>query len=77
MKILKELREKYSQKEKETDLIYRRESTMHNLLVGLSTEEAIEMYSQISVLFVSAAEKRLKEITEEQRDLEGFLTNIK
>ena len=57
MKILKDWREKYSQKEKEADLINRRESTMHNLLVGLATEESIEMFNEISVLFYNVAEK--------------------
>lgn len=75
MKIFKELREKYSQKEKESDLIFRRESTMNNLLVGLTTEEGIEMFNQVSVLFYSAAEKRLKEVSEEKTNLEKFLNN--
>lgn len=74
MKILKDWREKYSQKEKEADLINRREATMHNLLVGLSTEESIDMFNEISVLFYSAAEKRLKEVNEEKDNLEKFLT---
>jgi hypothetical protein len=75
MKIFKELREKYSQKEKESDLIFRRESTMSNLLVGLTTEESIEMFNQVSVLFYSAAEKRLKEVSEEKTNLEKFLSD--
>ena len=74
MKILKDWREKYSQKEKQQDLINRRESTMHNLLVGLSTEESIDMFNEISVLFYNAAEKRLKEVNEEKDNLEKFLT---
>ena len=53
MKIFKDLKAKYEQKEKLQDLINRRESTMHNLLVGLATEESIEMFNEISVLFVS------------------------
>ena len=75
MKILKDWREKYSQKEKQQDLINRRESTMHNLLVGLSTEESIDMFNEISVLFYNAAEKRLKEVNEEKDNLEKFLSN--
>ena len=75
MKILKDWREKYSQKEKEADLINRRESTMHNLLVGLSTEESIDMFNEISVLFYNVAEKRLKEVNEEKDNLEKFLNN--
>ncbi len=74
MKILKDWREKYSQKEKEADLINRRESTMHNLLVNLTTEESINMFNEISVLFYNAAEKRLKEVNEEKDNLEKFLT---
>ena len=74
MKILKDWREKYSQKEKEADLINRRESTMHNLLVNLTTEESINMFNEISVLFCNAAEKRLKEVNEEKDNLEKFLT---
>ena len=77
MKIFKELKEKYSQKEKEADLINRRESTMHNLLVNLTTEESINMFNEISVLFYNAAEKRLKEVNEEKDNLEKFLINIK
>ena len=77
MKILKDWREKYSQKEKEADLINRRESTMHNLLVNLTTEESINMFNEISVLFYNAAEKRLKEVNEEKDNLEKFLINIK
>jgi len=73
MKIFKDWREKYAQKEKQQDLIHRRESTMHHLLVGLSTEESIEMFNQISVLFYSAAEKRLKAVSEEKVSLEKFL----
>ena len=73
----KNLREKVKTKEKLQDLINRRESTMHNLLVGLATEESIEMFNEISVLFVSAAEKRLKEVSEEKDNLEKFLINIK
>ena len=75
MKILKDWREKYSQKEKEADLINRRESTMHNLLVNLTTEESINMFNEISVLFYNAAEKRLKEVNEEKDNLEKFLSN--
>ena len=71
----KNLREKVKTKEKLQDLINRRESTMHNLLVGLSTEESLAMFNEISVLFVSAAEKRLKEVTEEKSSLENFLSN--
>ena len=74
MKILKDWREKYSQKEKLQDLINRRESTMHNLLVNLTTEESINMFNEISVLFYNAAEKRLKEVNEEKDNLEKFLT---
>ncbi len=77
MKIFKELQKKYLKKEKESELINRRESTMHNLLVDLTTEESIEMFNQISVLFYSAAEKRLKEISEEKTNLEKFLKNEK
>ena len=75
MKIFKDLKAKYEQKEKLQDLINRRESTMHNLLVGLATEESIEMFNEISVLFVSAAEKRLKAVNEEKSSLENFLSN--
>lgn len=77
MKIFKELKAKYAEKEKQSDIINRRESIMHHLLVGMTTEESIEMYNQISVLFVSAAEKRLKAVNEEKSNLEKFLTNIK
>ena len=77
MKIFKELKAKYAEKEKQSDIINRRESIMHHLLVGMTTEESIEMYNQISVLFVSAAEKRLKAVNEEKINLEKFLTNIK
>ena len=73
----KNLREKVKTKEKLQDIINRRESIMHHLLVGMTTEESIEMYNQISVLFVSAAEKRLKAVNEEKSNLEKFLTNIK
>ena len=75
MKIFKELKAKYAEKEKQSDIINRRESIMHHLLVGMTTEESIEMYNQISVLFVSAAEKRLKEVSEEKSNLEKFLTD--
>ena len=71
----KNLREKVKTKEKLQDLINRRESTMHNLLVGLATEESIEMFNEISVLFVSAAEKRLKAVNEEKNNLEKFLNS--
>ena len=64
-----------SEKEKQSDIINRRESIMHHLLVGMTTEESIEMFNEISVLFVSAAEKRLKEVTEEKNNLEKFLNN--
>lgn len=77
MKIFKELKAKYAEKEKQSDIINRRESIMHHLLVGMTTEESIEMYNQISVLFVSAAEKRLKAVNEEKSNLEKFLINIK
>ena len=73
MKIFKDLKAKYEQKEKEQNLINRRESTMHNLLVGLATEESIDIFNQVSVLFYSAAEKRLKEVNEEKNNLEKFL----
>ena len=71
----KNLREKVKTKEKLQDLINRRESTMHNLLVGLSTEESIEMFNEISVLFYNVAEKRLKEVNEEKSNLEKFLNS--
>ena len=71
----KNLREKVKTKEKEADLINRRESTMHNLLVNLTTEESINMFNEISVLFYNAAEKRLKEVNEEKDNLEKFLSN--
>lgn len=74
MKLFKKLQAKYTQKEKEQNIISRREGTMYNLLVGMTTDESIEMYNQISVLFVSAAEKRLKEVSEEKSNLEKFLT---
>ena len=70
----KNLREKVKTKEKLQDLINRRESTMHNLLVNLTTEESINMFNEISVLFCNAAEKRLKEVNEEKDNLEKFLT---
>ena len=70
----KNLREKAKTKEKQQDLINRRESTMHNLLVNLTTEESIDMFNQVSVLFYEAAEKRLKEVNEEKDSLERFLT---
>lgn len=73
----KNLREKVKTKEKLQDLINRRESTMHNLLVNLTTEESINMFNEISVLFYNAAEKRLKEIKEEKDNLEKFLSNEK
>lgn len=75
MKLFKELKAKYAEKEKQSDIINRRESIMHHLLVGMTTEESIEMYNQISVLFASAAEKRLKEVSEEKNNLEKFLTS--
>ena len=75
MKIFKDLKAKYEQKEKEQNLINRRERTMYNLLVGMTTEESIEMFNEISVLFVSAAEKRLKAVNEEKSSLENFLSN--
>ena len=75
MKIFKDLKAKYEQKEKEQNLINRRERTMYNLLVGMTTEESIEMFNEISVLFVSAAEKRLKAVSEEKSSLEKFLSN--
>lgn len=71
----KNLREKHAKKEKQQDLIHRRESTMHHLLVGMTTEESIEMFNEISVLFYSAAEKRLKAVSEEKINLEKFLTD--
>ena len=71
----KNLREKVKTKEKLQDLINRRESTMHDLLVGLSTEESIDIFNQVSVLFYSAAEKRLKAVNEEKSSLENFLSN--
>lgn len=74
MKIFKDLKAKYEQKEKEQSLINRRERTMYNLLVGLTTEESIDMFNEVSVLFVSAAEKRLKAVSEEKSSLEKFLT---
>ena len=77
MKIFKELKAKYAEKEKQSDIINRRESIMHHLLVGMTTEESIEMYNQISVLFVSAAEKRLKALSEERSNLEKFLNDGK
>ena len=73
----KNLREKVKTKEKQQDLINRRESTMHNLLVGLSTEESIDMFNEISVLFYNAAEKRLEEVIEEKDKLKKFLSNEK
>ena len=75
MKIFKDLKAKYEQKEKEQNLINRRESTMHNLLVGLATEESIDIFNEISVLFYNVAEKRLKEVNEEKDNLEKFLNN--
>ena len=75
MKIFKDLKAKYEQKEKEQNLINRRERTMYNLLVGMTTEESIDMFNEISVLFVSAAEKRLKAVNEEKSSLEKFLNN--
>ena len=71
----KNLREKAKTKEKQQDLINRRESTMHNLLVNLTTEESIDMFNQVSVLFYNAAEKRLKEVIEEKDNLEKFLND--
>ena len=71
----KNLREKAKTKEKQQDLINRRESTMHNLLVNLTTEESIDMFNQVSVLFYEAAEKRLKEVHEEKDSLERFLND--
>ena len=75
MKIFKDLKAKYEQKEKEQNLINRRERTMYNLLVGMTTEESIDMFNEISVLFYNVAEKRLKEVNEEKDNLEKFLSN--
>lgn len=75
MKLFKDLKAKYTQKEKEQDTINRRESIMHHLLVNMTTEESLIMFNEISVLFVSAAEKRLKAVSEEKSSLEKFLTD--
>ena len=75
MKIFKNLKAKYAEKEKQSDIINRRESIMHHLLGGLTTEESLAMFNEISVLFVSAAEKRLKAVNEEKSSLENFLSN--
>lgn len=75
MKLFKDLKAKYTQKEKEQNIINRREGTMYNLLVGMTTEESLIMFNEISVLFVSAAEKRLKAVSEEKSSLEKFLTD--
>ena len=75
MKLFKDLKAKYTQKEKEQNLINRREGTMYNLLVGMTTEESLIMFNEITVLFVSAAEKRLKAVSEEKSSLEKFLTD--
>lgn len=65
-------KENYSKKEKASDLINRREMTMTNLIVELTTEESIQMFEEVEVLFKNAMEKRLKRINEEKLAIEKW-----
>lgn len=73
MNWIKEIAEKRRQKEREKDLINRRESAMTNLLAGLETEDAINTFEEVSELFHRAMQKRLERIKEETNNIERFL----
>ena len=73
MNWLKEFNEKRRQKEREKDLINRRESAMTNILAGLETEDAINTFKEVNELFHRALQKRLERIKEETNNIEIFL----
>ena len=68
----KNWKDNYKKREKIADLINRREMTMTNLVVGLTTEESIQMFEEVEVLFKNAMEKRLKRINEEKLAIEKW-----
>lgn len=65
-------KDNYKKREKASDLINRREMTMTNLIVDLATEESIQMFEEVEVLFKNAMEKRLKRINEEKLAIEKW-----
>ena len=68
----KNWKDNYKKREKAADLINRREMTMTNLIVDLATEESIQMFEEVEVLFKNAMEKRLKRINEEKLAIEKW-----
>ena len=67
-------RDKNRQKRYEQDLTNRLETIMYNIFDGLDTEESIEMFKNVSSLFLNRLESRLINADEEKARIESFLS---
>jgi NAD-dependent SIR2 family protein deacetylase len=73
MNWLKKFNENRKRRERERDLINRRETAMTSILAGVSTEDAISVFEEVSGLFHRVMQKRLERIEEERSNIEKFL----
>jgi hypothetical protein len=75
MSWIKKFNENRKRREREKDLINRRETAMTSILAGVSTEDAISTFEEVSELFHRAMQKRLERLKEESGNIEKFFKN--
>jgi hypothetical protein len=73
MSWIKKFNENRKRRERERELINRRETAMTSILAGVSTEDAISVFEEVSGLFHRAMQKRLERLKEESGNIEKFL----
>jgi adenine-specific DNA methylase len=62
------------EKEIKTEIERNKETILYNLLENKSTEQSIEMFSDISEQFINLMAQRLEKVSEEKSVLERFLS---
>lgn len=70
---IKNWREKRKIELHEKELVTRRETIMFNLLNDLTTEESLNMFKDVSSLFLNSVNNRLQSISEESLLIVKFL----
>ena len=69
---IKNWQKQLEERQKQSDLINRRETALHSLLVGVTTEESLRLAEEVSSLFQNAIEKRLNDINKEKELIERW-----
>lgn len=70
---IKNWREKRKIELHEKELVTRRETIMYNILNDLTTEESLNMFKDVSSLFLNSVNNRLQSISEESLLIVKFL----